>query len=179
MVNVDTSAAECLVYTYKAGWWGRMAHDLKHRATRFALAIDQRANAIRAVIDARSLRVVCAMEGGMDTPEQLSEGDKRRIEGQIAQDVLNAGAHPLIRFQSTSVRATDEGFAIDGVIELNNHTRPITTLARRLIGAYVADLTLHQPDFGIKPFSSLLGALQIKPDVKVRVVVPASLHKTS
>lgn len=175
MLNFDASAAECLVYTYKTGWLSRLAHDLKHRVTRFALAIDEHASAIHAAVDARSLQVVCAMQGGMETPDQLSAGDKRRIEGQIVDEVLQARANPLITFQSTAVRATAGGFEIDGVIEMNRCARPITTIARRLIGAYVAELTLHQPDFGIRPFRSLLGALQIKPDVMIRVVVPARL----
>jgi hypothetical protein len=175
MVNYDASAAECLVYTYKTGWLSRLAHDLKHRVTRFALAIDEQASAIHAAVDARSLRVVCAMQGGMETHDELSAGDRRRIEGQMVDGVLHARANPLITFRSTSVRAMPEGFAIDGMLELNSYVRPITTIARRLIGAYVADLRLHQPDFGIEPFSSLLGALQIKPDVMVRIVVPSRL----
>jgi hypothetical protein len=37
---------------------------------------------------------------------------------------------------------------------------------------WVTDLKLHQPDFGIKPFSAALGALKVKPDVIIRVSVP-------
>jgi hypothetical protein len=36
----------------------------------------------------------------------------------------------------------------------------------------VVELKLHQPDFGIKPFSAALGALRVKPDVMIRVSVP-------
>jgi hypothetical protein len=36
----------------------------------------------------------------------------------------------------------------------------------------VAEIKLHQPDFGIKPFTAALGALKVKPDVVVRVSVP-------
>ena len=40
------------------------------------------------------------------------------------------------------------------------------------IDDWVAELKLHQPDFGIKPYSAALGALKVKPDILVRVSVP-------
>jgi hypothetical protein len=36
----------------------------------------------------------------------------------------------------------------------------------------VAEVKIHQPDFGIKPYTAALGALKVKPDVLVRVSVP-------
>jgi hypothetical protein len=173
-MKYDASNAECSIYSYKEGLLSKIAHDLKHRATRFGLAIDDQTGAIHAEIDARSLRVVCVMKDGQETADGLSEDDKHKIEAQVASDVLHADAHPLIQFQSTSVTSTPDGFRIDGLVELNNHVRPITTTARREGGRYVAELKLHQPDFGIKPFTAMMGALKIKPDVVVRMVVPVS-----
>jgi hypothetical protein len=34
------------------------------------------------------------------------------------------------------------------------------------------EVTLHQPDFRIEPYRAALGALKIKPDVRVRVRIP-------
>jgi len=31
---------------------------------------------------------------------------------------------------------------------------------------------LHQPDFGIRPYSAMLGTLRVDADVVVRVVIP-------
>jgi hypothetical protein len=36
----------------------------------------------------------------------------------------------------------------------------------------VGEVTLHQPDYGIKPYSAMLGTLKIRPDVKVRIRLP-------
>jgi len=36
----------------------------------------------------------------------------------------------------------------------------------------VAEVPIHQPDFGIKPYSAMLGALKVKPDLVVRCSVP-------
>ena len=47
----------------------------------------------------------------------------------------------------------------------------ITSLVAALIWM-VTVVRLHQPDFGIKPYSALLGTLKIKPEVTVRCSVP-------
>ena len=173
MPQYDASTAECLVFSYKDGLLSKIAHDLKHRATRFAIAVDECTGAIRAEIDARSLRVECVMREGREMPHGLNDADKKKIEGQIIEDVLHADHHPLITFQSTWVDPTPEGIKIDGVLELNDCARPVSTIARRIDNQYVADLTLHQPDFNITPYSAMMGALKIKANVVVRMVIPA------
>jgi hypothetical protein len=65
-----------------------------------------------------------------------------------------------------------QGYYIQGLLELNERTRPMSTLARKIDGNYIADLTIHQPAFDIAPFSAMMGAVRVKPDVVVRMVVP-------
>jgi hypothetical protein len=174
MATYDATTAQCLVYSYKEGILSRIAHDLKHRVTRFTLRVDPKTRSIAAEIDARSLRVECVMKEGVETVNGLSEEDRKKIEEQVQADVLRADAHPLIKFQSTAVVETPEGLHIDGTLALNDRKRPVSTLARRILGQYVAELTINQPAFGIKPFSAMMGTLKIKPDVVVRLIVPAA-----
>jgi hypothetical protein len=174
VTTYDATNAQCLVYSYKDGLLSKMAHDLKHRVTRFKLYIDEEARTIDAEIDASSLCVECVMKDGLESSNSLSDEDKRKIEQQIAHDVLHANDHPKIRFQSTSVTQGPEGLHVQGTLVLNDCTRPVFTVARRVNGRYVAELKIHQPEFGIKPFSAMMGTLRIKPDVVVRLVVPAS-----
>jgi hypothetical protein len=42
------------------------------------------------------------------------------------------------------------------------------------VSHYIAEARIHQPDFGIRPYTALLGTLRVQPDVMVRVVVPAT-----
>jgi YceI-like domain len=172
MTTYDARTAQCLVYSYKDGFLSKIAHDLKHRVTRFTLYVDPRSRSVAAEIDARSLKVECVMKEGVETVNGLSIEDKRKIEEQIATDVLRADAHPIIRFRSTSVVEAPDGLHIDGELCLNDHTRQVSTHARKVLGQYVAELTIHQPSFGIKPFSTMMGSLKIKPDVVVRLMVP-------
>jgi polyisoprenoid-binding protein YceI len=174
MMTYDASNAQCWVYSFKEGLLSKIAHDLKHRVTRFSIRVDDAARQVEAEIDARSLRVECVMKDGKELTSELTGDDKEEIEGQIIADVLNADEHPMIRFRSRAVTECAEGLRIEGEITLNDCSRPVATLARRVRDQYVADLTIHQPSFGIKPFSAMLGALKIKPDVLVRLVVPAN-----
>jgi len=173
MARYDHSSAQCFVYSFKDGLLSKIAHDLKHRATRFAIEVDDQNRLVNATIDAASLQVDCVMKEGVEAANEMSESDKRKIESQIVDDVLHSKQHPTIHFRSTAVSPVAEGFRIEGMVNLHGVEKPIVSIAHRENGHYRADLTLHQPDFGIKPFSAMMGTLKIKPDVIVRLIVPA------
>ena len=66
MIEYDASSAQCLVYSFKEGLLSKLAHDLKHRVTRFSVRVDEQTRAVEAEIDARSLRVECVMNDGVE-----------------------------------------------------------------------------------------------------------------
>ena len=174
MPHFDASSAECLVFTYKDGLLASIAHDLEIRVERFDLDIDAAPLAVRARFDATSLAVMGAH------PNALGESDKRKIEQSIADEVLHVREHPAIIFSSSTVTAEGDGFRIAGELTLHGRTRRVTFVAAPdgERDRMVATVELHQPDFGIKPYSAMLGTLKIKPDVTVRASVPrASLPK--
>lgn len=174
MAKHDASTAECLVFTFKEGLLSAIAHDLKIQVTRLSLQIDDATMAITAELDARSLRVVNAVKDGQDDPHSLSEADKNKIAGQIVDEVLHSNQHPVVRFESTAVTPLDDGgYDISGNLTLHGVTRPISTRTRVENGRQVAEVQIHQPDFGIKPFKAMLGTLKVQPDVRVRCSVPA------
>ncbi len=172
MPHYDASSAECLVLTYKEGLLSAIAHDLAIRVTSFDLDIDEGTLAVRARFDAASLRVVSAMKDGAPRADTLGDADKQKIEHSIAVDVLHVAEHPTILFASSSVVAEGDGYRITGELTLHGRTRPLAFLARAEGARLVAEVRLHQPDFGIKPYSAMLGTLKIKPDVTVRCSVP-------
>jgi hypothetical protein len=174
MATYDASNAECMVYSFKDGLLSKIAHDLKHRVTNFTLRVDEKTRKIEADIDARSLRVECVMKDGVESANGLSADDKKKIEQQVIDDVLHADVHPRIRFQSTTVNETADGVEIQGTLALNDRTGAVSAQGRRVNGHYEVEFKIHQPDFGIKPFSAMMGTLKIKPDVVIRMVVPAS-----
>ena len=62
--------------------------------------------------------------------------------------------------------------AIFGKLTLHGRTRELRIAARRVADRYVTEVALHQPDYGIKPYTALLGTLRIQPNVTVRMSLP-------
>jgi hypothetical protein len=170
--HFDQNSAECFVFTYKEGLLSVVAHDLQIRVTRFEVDVDDATHAIAARFDARSLAVVAAVRDGVPSPGTLGDADKRKIEQSIVDDVLGAKRHPEVRFTSTAVAPEGDGFCVVGELALHGHTRPLTLHARRHGERLAVEASLHQPDFGIRPYSAMLGTLKVKPDVTVRCEVP-------
>lgn len=153
--------AECLVFTYKEGLLSAVAHDLEIRVESWTADVDAAAGTVEARFDARSLRVVRAIGGN------VSERDKETIGKNIAQDVLDAKRYPEIRFRGARL-----GDRVEGVLSLHGREKSVSFVPRDEGGAWSAEVRLHQPDFGIKPYSAMLGTLRIQPDVLVRVTMP-------
>jgi YceI-like domain len=179
MPTFDETSAECLVYTYKDGLLSAIGHDLVIRVGRLAVTVDAATLAVEARFDAASLRVVSAAHPG--DPGQtgrtraripLGEGDKRKIEGTIRDEVLASRLYPEARFSSTTVTPVNGGFHVEGTLTLRGRPRPVALDARPEGDRLTAEITLHQPDFGIAPYSAMLGALKLEPSVKVRVSLP-------
>jgi polyisoprenoid-binding protein YceI len=61
---------------------------------------------------------------------------------------------------------------IEGDLTLHGVTKPISVEARDDGQHWNAKIVLDQRDYGIKPFSAMLGALKVKPNVEVTISVP-------
>lgn len=169
--------AECLIYTFKEGLLSAIAHDLAIRVGRLSVELGGAEGPLQARFDAGSLRVVSAMAGGVPT-SALSDGDRRTIERNLADEVLDARHHPEIRFVARSVSGEGDRRRVEGTLTLRGRQRPLGFEVVRGAGEggvrWRAEVRLHQPDFGIKPYSAMLGTLKIRPDVLVKLSLPAS-----
>jgi polyisoprenoid-binding protein YceI len=161
VITLDASQAECLVFTYKEGLLSAIAHDLELRVGRFTVEIDPAAPSLRARFDARTLAV-----------QRVPERDKRTIEGHIADDVLHTKRHPEIVFASKQITRDGDRAEVRGELTLHGKTREITATAHKKDGRWTAEVRLNQPDWGIKPFTAMLGTLRIRAHVDVRLSFP-------
>lgn len=174
MAEYDPDNAECMVFTFKEGLLSKIAHDLALRVTRFSLSVDAERPSVIGSFDPDSLRVQNAVRGGVEDPTALSASDKEKIAATIREDVLETRHHPQIRFSSARAsRRPDGGYDISGALELHGVSRDISFSTRLEGAAQVAEVRLHQPDFGITPYRAMMGTLRIKPEVLVRVRVPS------
>lgn len=179
MPTLDASSVECHVLTFKEGALSALAHDLELKVSRLSVELEATGDAAYKLVAraaADSLVVLHAMKDGRPT-NQLSASDRRKIEKTITSDVLDVRRHPEIRYEATATPLStgdDSGdaFALSGELTLQGKRRPLATTARLHQGRMRVEVTLHQPDFGIQPYSALLGALKLRPEVTVRISLP-------
>lgn len=172
MPTYGPGAAHCEVLVFREGLLSAVGHDLLLRVERLELRVEPGPK-VEASLDPASLRVVTALRDGRALPGALSAGDVRKIEEAIAREVLEARRFPAIRFVSTAVTPRGAEVHVDGRLELHGVTRPLALVARREGERLLAEVRLRQPDFGIKPYAALLGAIKVKPEVVVRLSLPA------
>jgi hypothetical protein len=173
MQRFDQSSAICQIFTYKEGVLSHLAHDLRISVTSFNLAIGGKDHFIDAHFDTQSLRVDCAMDNGRERPDLLSARDRNDIDRNTVRDVLHAEKYPDSILLSSSVGKEEENFLVKAALNLSGRKQEISFAVRKEDSkCYVADVRLHLPDFGIKPFSAFLGAMKIKPDILVHIEIP-------
>lgn len=175
MATLDQDTATCSVFTYKEGLLSPVAHDLKLRVGRWSMEIDrgQGGLTVAAAFDASSLTVEGVMKDGRVQAGVLSTRDTDKIAHNIRDEVLSARRHPSIGFRGTATPDGSQG-RVTGDVTICGKTRPVTCRTKKVTGSeavWVIEVTIHQPDFGIKPYSAMLGALKIKPDVVVAIEV--------
>jgi len=150
-----------------------VGHDLEIDVADFSIDVEGPALRVRARFDASSLRVRGAVEQGRVRPEKLSQRERDQIDRQIADDVLDSRSHPYIEFISTEIEPDPEGYLVRGELRLRGASRSLRVAARRVPAGLEVHATIHQPDFGIKPFRALGGTLRVHPDVRVHITAPA------
>ncbi|MBO6939846.1 MAG: YceI family protein [Deltaproteobacteria bacterium] len=171
MPTFSDAQIECFVFTFKEGVLSAVAHDLKIRVGRGSVTVSE--DSVEATFDPSSLSVVCARKDGRDSPGTLSAGDKKKIEGNIAKDVLHTKKHSQIRFASKAITRDGDRATVTGDLTLHGQTKSITAIVTKAGDTWATEVSIHQPDFGIKPYTAMLGALKVQPTVKVQLSVPA------
>ncbi|MBS2031800.1 MAG: YceI family protein [Deltaproteobacteria bacterium] len=169
MPVVTERDGEVRVFTFKEGVLSAVAHDLEIAVERFRFEWDDARTRVTATFDAKSLRVLHAIVRGAPS-SALSDRDKRKIEDNLRDDVLHVKRFPEIRFQSTRI----DGLRVEGTLTLHGTTRAIATELRQEGGKLIADVPLNQPDFGITPYSAMLGTLRVQAGVRVKIVVSSN-----
>jgi hypothetical protein len=164
----------CFVFAFREGALSAMGHDLKLQVADFTLEIDD-GLAISASCRADSLRVVGVLRQG-DTAavdeSAPSAGDRQSIERSVAQDILEAARYPRATFRSSKVEPAGDRCRIVGLLDLHGAVREVSFTAERRGDRAIARLTLNQPDFRIKPFRAMMGALRVKPEIVVEISAP-------
>lgn len=172
-IATPAEGATVRVFTFKHGLLSGVAHDLELALDRFR--IDWTLEHVSATFDTSSLRVLHAVASGRPAPDALSARDRLKIERTIADEVLHTSKHPEARFESSAVSADGDDFVVRGTLALAGGRQELVARVHREPAAYITELTFDQRSFGIVPYSAMLGALKLEPEVRVRVRVPAAV----
>lgn len=161
------------VFVWREGLAAAVGHDLEMEATHVEVDGDASPPRLVAAVAADSLKVLGAVKDGVTDRSAFNFVDRALIEKSTRGDVLDAKRHPAVRFASTSVTIDGDRARVAGDLTLRGTTRPIAFDAVRKDGRWTADVVVDQTAYGITPFTAFLGALKVKPNVLVRVSVPA------
>ena len=155
-----------LVRTARSGAAAKAGHDLLIEVSSWeatlTLAEDPAACALELSADADSLTVLEGTGGMME----LGDDDRASIRQTIHDEVL--GGAP-IEFRSSAVSPSGElAWMVAGELTLAGRSAAAAfELRAGEDGRLAASATVAQTDFGIKPYSTLFGALKVADEVVI------------
>ncbi len=168
---LDPARSTLRVWTFKDGLLARLAHDLSLEATGLRSTLEPAEGGDRVELDvpADGLRVRGQVVRGEVTP--LGDKEHREIEGNArGPRVLDAARHPTVRFRGAG-RREGERVRVEGTLELHGVTRPLSVEGRwrEAAGALEVEgeVELRPSEWGIAPYTALLGALKVQDRVRV------------
>ncbi len=160
--DIGPSQGTFRLHTSREGMAKKIGHDLVIEATTWKaevnVADDLAQSSATVTVDTRSFKVISG-EGGA---KPLSDKDRKDIEENIDKKVLNTGKFPEITFVSTKVvPGAGDGATVQGNLTIMGTSRP-ASMDIAVTGATATGTTnIKQSDWGIKPFSALMGALKL------------------
>src|SRR5688500_3994405 len=166
--NLGPEDGTLQVKTGRQGMASKVGHDLTLEASNWKATVTVEAepaqSGVKATIEPRSLEVVAATGGA----KPVSDKDKKDIVKNIAGLLGNNS----ITFESTSVQANgDSGATLLGNLSIAGQSRQITldlTIEPDGTGARLTGrVPIVQSNFGVKPFTAMMGALKVKDEVEV------------
>lgn len=166
MRRFDPATATVHVRTYKEGLLSRLGHDLLLAVGRFQVDVE---DGVEAWFDTASIAVVHALREGRPDPAALSAADRAQIQRNLAEEVLLTRRFPRIAFRADAFGHDGDDVSAAGQLTLRGRTFDLEVRGRRSGADLVVAATLDQPSFGITPFTALLGALRIQPQVDVEI----------
>jgi polyisoprenoid-binding protein YceI len=169
MVDLAADQARLRVYVFRRGALAAVGHDLQLDARLLTLAVD--GLRVRAECRLEALEVAGAIKGGALDAAAFSAQEKREIQENMRRQVLQIDRFPTAVYEGVGTE-DGGGYLIRGSLSLHGVKRELEARVRPRGPDLVAELTVDQPSFGIKPFKALLGALKVADEVKVEVVVP-------
>jgi polyisoprenoid-binding protein YceI len=170
--TLDESDGELLVRTGVTGRAARMGHRLTIAMRRWHATVswvDGEPVGAELAVEVDSFEVLRG-EGGV---KGLSGPEKALVKSNALRS-LRASRFPQIRFMADAndkIAETDDGYRLNGALQIRGKSREhvIDLRTEDLGGSWrmSAQASVRQSDYGVKPYSLLLGSVQVADDVTV------------
>lgn len=167
--TLTPSDGELLIRTGVTGRAARMGHRLTIAMARWEATVAWAgAEPLTAelAVEVGSLEVVRG-EGGV---KGLSGPEKTLVKSNALKS-LDAGKFPEIRYAADTIEKADGGYRLTGKLHIRGKSRThVIDLRTEDLGdawRMSVESTVRQKDFGVKPYSLLMGSLQVADDVSV------------
>ena len=166
---LDASDGELLLRTGVTGRAARMGHRLTIAMTRWRATVHWAgAQPVTAelAVETDSFEVLRG-EGGV---KGLSGPEKALVRSNALRS-LDAGRFPEIRFTAETIDKTDYGYRLTGMLQIRGKSRAhVIDLHADDLGdswRMSAESVVRQSDYGVKPYSLLMGSVQVADEVTV------------
>ncbi|KUH67830.1 S-adenosyl-L-methionine-dependent methyltransferase [Mycolicibacterium novocastrense] len=121
---------------------------------------------VALTVEVDSLEVLSG-EGGV-TP---LTGPEKALARSNALKVLNAKRFPRIEFETRDIKKIEDGYRLTGTLQINGKTRDqvVDVIVQDLddVWRMSCETTVRHSDFGLKPYSMLMGAMKVADAVTV------------
>jgi polyisoprenoid-binding protein YceI len=176
--NLDAADGQLLVHTGVTGRAAKLGHRLTIAMDTWLATVRWRAGEpveAELKVDVDSLQVLRG-EGGV---KQLS-GPEKALARSNALKVLDVDRFPQIHFQASDIDKVDDCYRLTGMLEIHGVANECE------IGLRVADhgdawrlsceAIVRQSDFGITPYSMLMGSMKVVDTVTVSFTTEHSMN---
>jgi len=170
--SLDASDDELRVHTGVTGRAAKMGHRLTIAMTSWHATVSwagEEPTAMELTVEVDSFQVLEG-EGGL-TP--LS-GPEKALARSNALKSLDVKRFPHLRFRSDAIEATGDGYRLSGTLEIRGRSREhVIELQVEDLGdswRMLCESPVRQSEFGVKPYSMLMGSMKVADEVTVSFV---------
>lgn len=183
--NVETAESEIRVLVYRGGPLARLGHNhvivlrpqrgwVQSTSAITGSSLQLEVPLAMAQVDDAAMRRAEGADFPGEIPDDARAGTAKNMLGEA---LLDAAHHPLMIIRSTAISAKGEGFGAELLVSLAGREIPLHaqfTLERsadRLIAR--GEFKLLQSQLGLKPFSVMMGALQVQDQIGIKFKISA------
>jgi polyisoprenoid-binding protein YceI len=167
--SLNASDGELVVRTDVTGRMAKMGHRLTLVMTSWQATVqwaDGQPVAAELTVDVDSLQVSHGKGGLM-----ALSGPEKSLARSHALKSLDANRFPRIRYQVDGIEQTGDGYRLSGTLEIHGKSRQheVDLRVKDLGEAWQmsCEADVRQTDFGVKPYSMLMGAMKVVDTVTV------------